>query len=296
MSEGCRDRPTRSGTTAGRAALTPAVVARVVFALTALLSVAFALPALALPSHAPVPGGIAVLDLPAQTVAARFDGRRVLVTEDGKAIVGIPLDHAPGDAELEIELAGGGRYRLGFSVGDKDYATQHITLKERKYVSPPPETLARIRAERREIDSALGRYRAATAPALDFRAPVEGRRSSSFGLRRYFNGEPRRPHTGMDIAAPTGTPVAAPAAGKVVATGEYFFNGRTVLLDHGRGLVTMYCHLDTVAVEPGDPLDTGEPLGTVGASGRVTGPHLHWGVYLNAAAVDPALFLGAGDR
>ncbi|MFO1296240.1 MAG: M23 family metallopeptidase [Rubrivivax sp.] len=157
-----------------------------------------------------------------------------------------------------------------------------------------PEDLARFERERKHLTEVLQRFDAEREPAtLKLLAPTAGPRSSSFGLRRVFNNQPRAPHSGMDIAAASGTPVVSAAAGVVIDCGDYFFNGRTVIVDHGQGFLTLYCHLSSIDTETGQRLEAGAPLGKVGASGRVTGPHLHLSVYLNAQAVDPALFLPA---
>jgi murein DD-endopeptidase MepM/ murein hydrolase activator NlpD len=164
-------------------------------------------------------------------------------------------------------------------------------VKNKKYVTPDEAQLERIGRERKIIDSALGNWRDVDVDGVALATPVDGRRSSSFGLRRFFNDQPRSPHKGMDIAASEGTAIVAPGTGVVTATGDYFFNGKTVIIDHGQGFVTMYCHLSTINVDEGQPVETGEPIGAVGATGRVTGPHLHFGTYLNGTAVDPALLL-----
>lgn len=247
-------------------------------------------PGFAAPDARPVPGGIALVDLgpvsgPAPT--ATYRGRRVLVRRHAdrwQAVVGIPLDAPPGPHALQAS----GR-RVPFDVLPFRYPEQRLAVP-RRYVDLDARTLARVRREQREIASAFRHFREAL-PALTLDWPVRGRLSAAFGLRRIYNGQPRKPHSGLDIAAPRGTPVRAPAPARVLRTGEYFFNGRSVFLDHGGGLITLYCHLERILVRPGQSLRRHDTIGTVGASGRATGPHLHWSVSLNDARVDPRLLL-----
>ncbi len=122
---------------------------------------------------------------------------------------------------------------------------------------------------------------------------MNGPLSSKFGVRRFFNGEERNPHSGLDFAVGAGTPIKTPAAGKVILIGNYFFNGNTVFVDHGQGFISMFCHMSKIDVKVGQPLARGDVVGKVGATGRATGPHMHWNISLNDARVDPAIFIGA---
>jgi murein DD-endopeptidase MepM/ murein hydrolase activator NlpD len=268
----------------------------VAFALLAAASWSAALCAAPLlPREARVPGGVALVPLPSELQApvANFNGRRVAVVRDEDrwiAVVGLSLDTAPGEHKL-IVRSGERSIQVPFQVTDKRYRTQHLTITDERKVTPLAEDLKRIEAEQRRTQAALRRFTEVATPTFALSVPVPAPRSDSYGSRRVFNGQPRRPHSGMDIAAPKGTPIAAPAPGTVVEAGDFFFNGNTVFIDHGAGLVTMYCHLDRIDVKPGDRVETGDVIGVVGATGRVTGPHLHWGVSLNGAMVDPALFI-----
>lgn len=252
--------------------------------------------AAALPPNVPVPGGVAVVALDGETAtpaSVQFADRRVMVlAEGGKwfAVVGIPLDVAPGRYTLVARRANDELYEYPLDIGEKSYRNQHLKLKNKNQVEPSAEELRRIVAERDTLLGAFAAWSDAT-PELDLDLPTPGRLSSEFGLRRFFNDQPRNPHGGIDLAAPMGTPISAPAPGKVIAVGDFFFNGNTVLVDHGQGMVSMYCHLRDTAVTPGQTLARGDRLGTVGASGRATGPHLHWTVSLNSSAIDPIWLL-----
>jgi len=251
--------------------------------------------------HTPVPGGIAVVHLPANAnpASVRYDQRRVLIARrenETYAIVGLALGVQPGAHYLEARTLEDKPLRLAFEVRDKTYETQRITIKDKRKVNPEKRDLERIRREQKQIGAALSHWSDGTEVTLDFLKPVNGPLSSPFGLRRYFNGQPRKPHSGLDIAAAEGAPISAPAPGTVIDTGEFFFNGNTVFIDHGQGLITMYCHMSRIDVKPGQRVAAGEVIGAVGMTGRVTGPHLHWGVSLNNARVDPLLFLGEEPR
>lgn len=252
----------------------------------------------AAPQSDAVPGGLARVDLGASATPplARLNGERVLVLRDAArwtAIVGISLDTKPGTPlALRVELDGVAR-DYPIAVGAKQYASQHLKVPPGQ-VELSPEDLARYQRERAHLDGVLRTFSEPGPASLAMVEPVSGRRSSSFGLRRYFNGKARNPHNGMDIAAPAGTPVAAAAAGRVLDAGDYFFSGRTIILDHGQGLLSLYAHLSEIETRNDERVAAGAPIGKVGATGRVTGPHLHFTVYLNRVAVDPALLLPAG--
>lgn len=241
----------------------------------------------------PVPGGVAVIDLgpSAQPLTARFDGKPVLVVKEQNnwlAIVGLPLTQKPGTASVVQ-----GTRTLTFTVGSKKYQEQRITLKNQRQVNPNPADLKRIDGELAEQLKAYRSFSPGTPSNLILDKPVNGPLSSRFGVRRFFNGEERNPHSGLDFAVPAGTPIKTPANGKVILTGSYFFNGNTVFVDHGQGFISMFCHLSKIDVKPGQVLSRGAVISKVGSTGRATGPHMHWNVSLNDARVDPAIFIGA---
>ena len=257
-------------------------------------------------ASSPVPGGVVLLPVGSATAPAptvTYDGQRVLLVRDGAqwlAVVGLGLATPLGEHHVDVrEPAAAAPHPVAFTVIDKRYAEQKLKVPDAQ-VNLSRQDLARYTRESARMKEVMRSFDVAAPTLLQLLPPVDGPRSSSFGLRRVFNGESRNPHSGMDIAAATGTPIRAAADGRVIETGNYFFNGNTVLVEHGQGLITMYCHLSAIGVKTGDTIKRGDILGKVGATGRVTGPHLHFGVALNRAFVDPAWFLAdpgpAGER
>jgi murein DD-endopeptidase MepM/ murein hydrolase activator NlpD len=242
-----------------------------------------------------VPGGVARIALgasPQRPVARSGDAPLLVVASPPAwmALAGIPLSATPGPAQITVQMPGAEPRTIDYTVRTKQYPVQRLQVAPGK-VDLSPKDEARAERERVHLQEVIATFTQPEPESLAMRAPVPGRRSSSFGLRRVFNGQARSPHAGMDIAAAMGTPVLAPLAGRVVDTGDYFFSGNAVWLDHGGGLLTLMAHLSAIDVKVGDTVRVGGHVGKVGATGRVTGPHLHFGVVLNRVSVDPALFL-----
>jgi len=252
-----------------------------------------------LPEQQRVPGGVAILEIGVEQQPrpeVRYKRKNVLTLQhQGKwlAIVGIPLSSEPGKHDVHVRAPGSTDWRsLSFTVEPRDYPEQRLTVPNKRHVNPNDEDMARIKRERTVIANAKSRW-TDTQVATRFRLPVSGIRSSEFGLKRFFNDQPRRPHGGIDIAASGGTPIYAPADGVVIETGDFFFSGNCIFIDHGQGLLTFYAHLSHIDVVPGQTLKVGEKIGEVGQTGRSTGDHLHWSVGLNQTWVNPDLFLDA---
>ncbi len=255
------------------------------------LAAAPARPPRGLPRPSPVPGGVALLEVGAGPAApeVRYLGERVLVRRGPRgwvALVGIKLSAKPGTAHVEVD----GR-PLPFTIRAKRYPEQRITVPDPRKVTPTKEDEARIAREDALMKPVWKLWPEGATASLAFLQPTPGRLTASFGMRRIFNGELRSPHAGLDIAAPAGQAVKAPAAGEVVLTGDFFFSGNAVFIAHGEGVVSLLCHLSRIDVKQGDRVEAGQVVGRVGSTGRSTAPHLHWSLSLNDARVDPRIFL-----
>ncbi len=244
-------------------------------------------------ASAAYPGGIEIVALPADAQFAMYKQRPVLMLKEPEviAIVGIALDAAVGKHVLQVDSASRGKLEIPFTVTAKTYPVQKLKITDDKMVNPPAEVLARIQRETDLMMAQYGRFTPLLAAPFPMQLPAAGPVSSNFGLRRILNGQPRSPHAGLDIAAPIGAPVVAPAPGTISLTGSFYFNGNTVFIDHGAGLMSMMCHLSVIDVHQGEVVSQGQRIGRVGATGRATGPHLHWSVSMNGDRVNPAAAL-----
>jgi len=202
----------------------------------------------------------------------------------------VALDQGAGPTAVEVTGAiADGRVaagRLDVTVEAKEFPKEELSVAS-KYVSPPPEVQERLKRERAKLRKVYAMRTTTPPPGEPFEKPVPGDPTSIFGTRRIFNGEPRSPHPGLDLRGGTGEPVAAAGSGTVVIAGDYYYSGNLVIVDHGGGLFTLYAHLSEIDVEEGQSVAQGEIVGLVGATGRVTGPHLHWGAKIGNRPFDP---------
>ena len=249
----------------------------------------------AFPEQALVPGGIALLQIPDYKPDTKvyFQNKRIAVFPHNNtwvAMAGIGLSTKPGDYEFSIRQADGLSLNSKITVAYKKYDEQHLTIKNKRKVNPNKDDSKRIAAESKRKKKAKTLF-SETRSHVDFIWPVTGRISSIFGLRRFFNEQERRPHGGLDIVADEGTPIKATADGTVIDSGDFFFSGNMIYLDHGQGIISLYAHLSAISVKPGDYVKQGDVIGNVGQTGRVTGPHLHFAIMTNQTAIDPVFML-----
>jgi len=249
-----------------------------------------------LPRESRVPGGVALV------AVAHADEPKPLVTRDGAyvwtvkrgtswiAVVGLPLSTVPGEHSVSVSR-NGVTQSLPFTVQNKRYPVQHVTLKDNAMVEPPPEIVARIESESAHLKTVRSSWHESVSTNAIFSLPAKGRLSGRFGGSRVLNGKPRAPHAGLDVAVMTGTPVLAPGDGVVLDIGDYYFCGKTMFIDHGNGLISMFCHLSEHVAKVGESVRKGQSVARSGATGRASGPHLHWSVYLNGVSVEPELFV-----
>jgi murein DD-endopeptidase MepM/ murein hydrolase activator NlpD len=249
-----------------------------------------------LPRESRVPGGVALVAVGAvgepKPVVTR-DGANVWTVQRGAswvAVVGLPLSTEPGEHAVNVSHNGKAE-AVPFTVKPKRYPVQHVTLKDNAMIEPPPEVMARIERESAHLKTVRSQWRETSTTNAMFTLPAQGRLSGRFGGSRVFNGKPRAPHAGLDVAVMTGTPVLAPGDGVVLGTGDYYFCGKTMFIDHGNGLLSLFCHLSEHTAKVGDSVKKGEAVARSGATGRASGPHLHWSVYLNGVSVEPELFV-----
>ena len=243
---------------------------------------------------ASVPQGALVFGKVPPGSQVRYRERLLRATGYGTVAFGVGRDET-GPLKVDVTLPSGRVEPVSIAVTPRDWPVEHVNGVPPKTVNPPPEIAARIQREQALVTAARERDDERTDFALPFQWPVQGRISGRFGNARVYNGQPGAGHSGMDIAAPDGTPVKAPAGGVVTfASPDLYLTGGTVLLDHGHGVSSNFLHLSRIDVRVGDRIEPGQVIGAVGATGRATGPHLHWGMNWFDTRVDPLLVLERG--
>jgi murein DD-endopeptidase MepM/ murein hydrolase activator NlpD len=238
-------------------------------------------------------GGLAVVRADAPDVSGAFGGKKLSFFPAGGgsiALIGIDLDHRAGRFSLSLSSARGDRFESAVEVLEKAFPEERLTVPK-SYTELDRRTLRRVEREKRTLEALWPASPRERYWRGEFVKPADGAAGSPFGLRRFFNGEPRSPHAGIDFRAPEGAPVHAANRGRVVLSEEMFFTGNTIVIDHGLGLFTLYVHLSRLEAGRGAMVDKGQEIGKVGSTGRVTGPHLHFAARLGAARIDPALLL-----
>lgn len=279
------------------------IISKFLLSISSLCSVitpVFGIPTM--PKQARVPGGVAIIDLEVtspEPPVVKYLGKRTAVLANPKkpqhwiSVIGIPLDVTVGLNEIQISNKDA-IVKKTFVVKSKNYQVEHLNIPNKRKVEPLAEDMALIETEYLETIKTYDVWEYQELTSLHLSIPVhKARRSSPFGLQRIMNNVPKSPHSGLDLAAANGTKVNCAKDGKVINIGNFFYSGNIVFVDHGQGFITSYCHLNSVAVTKGQVVHKGELIGTVGKTGRATGPHLHWSVSLNGVRVDPELFISS---
>lgn len=253
--------------------------------------------AISLPASHDVPGGVVIepVGVVTSTKPEVFLGKHKIMVISYKnqwvAVVGVPLVTKPGQLDLSVQR-GDVTKHVSVLVHNASYPKSYIIIKKKRLVNPRKTDMSRIYKELARMNAAIDTWSVKQPQTLHFIWPVKGRISTPFGLHRYYNGQPRSQHSGIDIAVPMGTAIKAVAPGKVVLTGRFFFTGNTIVIDHGEGLMSIYCHLSKIKTKEGKVVAQGDVIGLVGSTGRSTGPHLHLSIKLNTTSVNPMLFFG----
>ncbi|MFN3934959.1 M23 family metallopeptidase [Parvibaculum sp.] len=255
-------------------------------------SLVLAFPAAALELDGNLEQGGLVIGKAVPGATAVLDGTVLDIDEDGIFAFGLDRDHGT-TAKLVVNLPGGEILERNLSIAPREWKIQRVEGVPQKFVTPPPEAMEAIARSTRVKNEARKTRAEGSWFREGFIWPATGPVSGVFGSQRYYNGEPRRPHYGVDVAAPTGTPIVAPAGGVItLADMDMYFEGGLVFLDHGQGVTSLMMHMSRIDVKAGDRVEQGDVLGAVGGTGRATGPHLHWGLYWRGAWLDPERLVG----